>query len=106
MTNLEAVRGDDIRVSLTVQRNGSVVDVTGATFTLSAKRWLSDSDYVFQTSDFIVDAGDVIITIPQASTDDFTDTISLNYDVEMVESNGLKTTVARGILKIWADVSR
>lgn len=106
MTNLEAVRGDDIRVSLTVQRNGSAVDISGATFTLSAKRWLSDLAYIFQTSDFVIDGNEVIITIPQAATDDFTDTVSLNYDVEMVESTGLKTTVARGILKIWADVSR
>lgn len=107
-TNIEVVRGDDIRIQAIIKRNGTVVPITGATFILTCRLWLNDLVALIQTTDFeLTDAanGEVVITIPSADSEALPDNIELNFDIEMTESTGLKTTVGRGKIKFWADVS-
>jgi hypothetical protein len=106
---LVARRGDTIDVEVPVVRNNVAVDITGATFKLSAKRWLTDTVPLFQKSGGAVSVptpsnGIAIITIAPADTSSFTDDTILHCDIEMTETNGKITTVAKGVLHVLLDV--
>lgn len=112
---LTAKRGDTIKVRVTVQRDGAPVNLTGALFWLTAKRWMhqSDADALIQKSSaggaVVVAApatGVAIITINPDDTAGFTDSLQLHCDVQMVEQNGTVSTVALGTLTVLADVTR
>lgn len=107
--NLEVVRGDTIPLKAVVSRDGSVMNIAGSTFRVAGKRWLNDSSYIFESTDYeIVSSveGIVVITIPPEATEGITDTIDVHTDIEMIEADDRKTTVARGILRILVDVAR
>lgn len=104
---LTGIRGDTIRFRVAVTRNSVPVNLTGATFRLGCKRWLSDTERLITITTFTVDdvtSGVVLIDIPSEDTENFIDTIDLNTDIQMTETDGSKTTVAYGILTILADV--
>jgi hypothetical protein len=103
--NDAAVRGDTIRLLVTVVRNGAALNITGSTFTFVAKRWLSDDipviskdDTAFTTLSAV--GGTTIVTLDPEDTEAFVDDTELNCDVRMTEPSGVITTVARGILEV------
>ena len=105
---LEVTRGDTIPLKVTVVRNGSALNIAGATFRFAGKQWLSDAVPLVECEEYEITSptdGEVTITIPPEATASFTDTIVLNCDIEMIETDDKKTTVARGKLKVVADVA-
>lgn len=111
---LEAYRGDTIRLSVPVIRNSSPVDLTGSTIYFTAKRKKNDLDVdaVIQKSTddgiIITDAelGQALIVIAPIDTSSLEDEPRLYCDVEVIEANGTRTTVANGRLTIKYDISR
>lgn len=107
---LQAHRGDTIVLQVPVTRNAAALDVTGATFVLTAKQWKTDVTPLIQKTGAAIVVptpanGIVYITILPADTLAFEDTILLNTDVEMTESSGRVTTVAHGTLEILMDIT-
>ena len=114
--SIEFPRGDDAMLPVVVTRpaGGAVVDLTGAAlrFTAKRKRKALDVDAIIVKTlgDGIVvtDAanGEAVIVIEPEDTDDFTRQLTLQCDLQMVESDGTITTVADGTLTVTLDVSR
>lgn len=111
---LISTRGDTIRILVPVTRNNAPVDLTGATLYFTAKRRKTDLDAeaVIQKSTLdgitITDElnGQAVIIIQPANTSFLEDEPRLYCDVEVIEANGTRTTVARGRLTIQYDISR
>lgn len=113
-------RGDTYPLELTVTLDGAPLDITDATFVLTAKRAISDADAdaAFQVEGVIVDgpAGLARIVVPKTATNDRTaypdEGTTLVYDVEMTEKpstaypDGRRTTLEVGTIQVLADVSR
>ena len=103
--NLFVQEGDTNRIQATITRNGSAVNLTGATFKLVCKRWASDDedDALFVVEDqqyFSVaspTSGVVVVTIPDGSLEA---TMNLNTTLVMTEADSVVTTVARGVLVV------
>lgn len=107
--NNAVVRGDTIKLLNTVKRNGSALNITGATFKFVAKRWLNDDTPLIDKDDAAFEilnasAGTVVLTIEPEDTSTFTDNITLHYNIEMTESDGTVTTIARGRIEFKMDV--
>lgn len=105
---LEAVRGDTIPLQLTITRNNAAVNLTGAAFRLACKKWKNDTVPLILVETATVEtpsSGVAVITILPEDTEDFEDTIILSCDIQLTESDGRKTTVASGSLKILADIA-
>ena len=105
---LTACRADDITLKVTVTRDGSAVNLTGASFILTARKWKNSAVLIEVTTATITtpSTGIALITIPAEDTAGFTDDISLHTDVQMTEADGTITTVAYGILEVLLDISR
>lgn len=108
-------RGDTISIALTISRNGSAIDLTGATIWFTAKEAVEDADVdaVFQktTADGITidDApnGRATVVIEPADTAALgDDPVTLLCDVQVEEADGTTSTVAEGVLRITPDVTR
>jgi hypothetical protein len=114
MADLTAVRGDTNEYDVTVTRDGSALDLTGATLKFTAKRSMDDSDLqaVFQKtigSGIVVTdepGGLATLTVDPADTSSLPAPRSFHYDLELTESDGRVTTVAIGQLRLSADVER
>lgn len=113
---IKAVRGDTITLDFTVKRpaGGAAVDLTGATFTFTAKKKLSDADAaaLFQktlgSGVSVTNAanGQGRVTVAPADTTSLPDyETDLYCDLQMTEAVGTVTTVAEGILRIRPDVT-
>lgn len=102
---LEAVGGDTIELLAEIVREGSPVNITGASFVFTARKDKYKAPYEFRLvgSDItIIDAagGKALVTIDPSYTSDYTGVQILYCDLEMTENNGRVTTVAHGNLKI------
>lgn len=103
-------RGDTIKLRVPVTRDGVAVNITTATFRLTAKRWLNDTTPLIQKDNTaftsaVPASGVTIATIDPADTIDFEDTTIIHVDVEMTEDDDRVTTVAKGTIIVSADVS-
>lgn len=101
--DLTATKGDLIPLRCAVVRNGSALNITGATFQLTARQWLSDTVPLITSDDFDIESpsgGIVIVNIAPELTEDFEDTVNLNVVIKMIELDGTPTTIARGKLKV------
>ena len=110
--NLRMIREDTFKFRVTVTKNGLPVDITGATFTFSAKWATTDAGTVFTRTlgsgiALVVAAdGTIDITIASSNTSDFPSyTVILPYDLEMVETTGDISTVLLGNLTVVSDIT-
>lgn len=115
----EMCRGDAPTYDFTVRLGGSIQNVTGWKFWLTAKHHYdddaTDAAAVFQlTSDpgggiDITDApnGRGSFTIPKEATDSLpAREVVLVYDLQVVDSDGKPITLERGNLHVFPDVTR
>jgi cyanophycinase-like exopeptidase len=110
----QAYRGDTIPLSIAVTREGTAVDLTGAALRFVAKRRLKDADVDALITKTIgagitvtdAAAGAAVIMIDPADTDGFLKGMTLQCEVQMVESDGTITTVAQGTLEVKIDAVR
>lgn len=113
--NLKMVRGDTYSFRVTITQNGEAVDITGGSFTMTAKWEITDADAnaVFQKTS---PSGGIVLTTPASGvitvTLDPADTnslplhkVSLFYDIEFIDSSGDVYTVLYGTLSVVPDVT-
>jgi hypothetical protein len=105
--DLEMTRGDDATFDLV--DIGDLSDALAATFT--AKRAFRDADIdAVLRKDLeggvAVDEDGASITIGADDTADLAAPLTLVWDLEVVDADGLTHTVASGYLRIVADVTR
>lgn len=113
MADLSMTRGDTPTFDLTItDAAGDAVDLTDATIAFTAKRSIADSATVFQktvgSGVTVTNAAGGLASVLLAAGDTTAlpdRTIALHYDVEVVESDGTKTTVASGLLTVSPDVN-
>jgi len=106
-------RGDTKQIGVSVTRNDSPVDLTGATIWMSAKRSYPDTVYVFQISTVTDDVeitdeegGLATVTIPPDATSGLSSQVNtLVYDIQVRESDGTITTVGSGTITVNPDVT-
>ncbi len=109
-SSIEVTRGDTptIRVG-PITRDGTEVDLTGASATMTARRTLN-SAVAFSTTDaeFDIDDAYVLVHLVEDDTEGLTPGKYV-YDVEVIEADGTKTTFPEGgsgRLKLKADVTQ
>lgn len=107
MSDLSMTRGDD--ATFDIEDVGDLSGSLAATFT--AKRAFRDADVdAVLRKDLeggvAVDEDGASITIDADDTADLAVPLILLWDLEVVEADGLTTTVATGTLRIGADVTR
>lgn len=104
--NIKIRRGEDVTLSGTVvDANGSAVDITGATITLTVKESLDASSNVFQNSGSIVVAGSGTFTITIADTDTSSlDLTTRYYDVRILVG-GNYSVLTTGLLVLLPEVT-
>lgn len=103
------ISNDDIVLRVTITRSGSVLDITGCTAKFVARRASGGPILITKTTgDGIVlttpGSGILTITILPSDTSSFTEDIILLAEVEITETDGRVTTVARGYLTVLKDV--
>lgn len=113
--NFTMVRGDtDVR-QYQITRDGSAVDLTGATIRVTGKEKLSDADgsAVFSLSSpasgIIIDdavQGILTVTIAPVDTSSLNSNTSLYWDMQVTESNGRVSTPIRGRIEVVQDVTQ
>lgn len=107
--NITEVRGDTIVLRATVTRSSSALDITGCTAKFTARRY-SGSDILIQktTSNGIAlttpASGILTVTIEPQDTASFTEDLILAAEIELTETDGRVTTVARGKLMVVEDL--
>lgn len=117
MTALSMTRGDDESFDVVVKtKAGVVVDITDMDLRFTAKRAVSDLDadaVIVKTTEAgegitvtSAVAGEARIDIDAADTDGLTRTTRLIWDLQGTDQTGAVRTLARGTLRIAADVSR
>ena len=110
MFKLNEMRGDTIKLQITVTRGGEALNLTGATFKFTARKWKSGSALIEKDNTAFAVAspasGVAILTIDPADTESITEDVKLYCDVEMTESDGVVTTVAEGTIDLKYDISR
>ncbi len=111
-------RGDTIRLLVEVERSGSPLNVTGRDFWFTAKRRLSDPDVNAVAQKTLIagaangvevlngPAGQLLVTLDPSDTEGLTRAMTLVWDVQMREPDGVLTTVAAGTLLVQLDVTR
>ena len=114
--NLEMYAGDTFPFEVTVENNGSGMNITNYSFRMTAKYDIKDADVdaVFSITSpgniTITDAanGDILVTVPASATSDLEIgfTYYLQYDIQMYSDPGTIYTVCSGILKVNPTVSR
>lgn len=112
--NITMVRGDNYIFRGTVLNNGSVLDVSACTFTMTAK-WSpknSNAQAVFTRTNgsgiTIIDGpnGVIEVELVPANTNSLPDSqVFLDYDIQMVNGAGKIFTVTRGKLKVVPDIT-
>lgn len=111
--NLEMYRGDTLPFRVTVTNVGEPVNLSGCTFTMTAKYDISDTDVnaVFSITSpayiVITDAinGIISVTIPPSATSSLPPrTVRLYYDIQMIDGANIYT-VTSGFLNVTPDVS-
>ena len=113
--DLTMTRGDTPTWTITIKRQGSVVDLTGATIKFTARKTVDSPDVFFQKS---TTGGGITISSPAANgicvlALDAADTNSLPIskdttllvDLEVTESDGYKSTTL-GTLLVQVDITR
>lgn len=127
---LELVRGDDNQISIIVKRprvdpdtGEKVVDVygaaltdpvdlTGASMTFTARDRKRAAVIVLKSSDGGIlfqspySEGHASAFVPAETTEHLTAPYYLKYDLELIEQDGTKTTVARGDAVLREDETR
>lgn len=108
------IAGDTPSWTVTVERNGEPVDLTGASINFTAKRYLTDVSAVFQhsTDDGHVvvsppaSAGVAVLTLDAADTADLVTSVAvkLYYDVQVTEADGTISTPITGTLTVYPGV--
>lgn len=85
--------------------DGGRVNITGATFTFSAKKNPNDTTSAIEKSGVISNAtaGELTITLEPSDTD--VDPRKYYYDIEMTNSDGDISTLASGTVKILQDIT-
>jgi len=104
------VRGDDWTLKFTISSEGSVLDITGYTYTFTLKSNIDDVDpgdlqVIIVASG--LDATNGIVYINAAAAD--TNTLNpktYNYDVQQVDTTGSVQTLVIGKVKVEPDVTR
>jgi hypothetical protein len=104
------VRGDDWTIKLSVQQNGSVVDITGYTyyFTLKADIDAVDPGDLQVTASSVgadAAAGIVYINVSDTQTNSL-EARNYNYDVQQIDDSGNIQTLLLGKVKVVKDVTR
>src|SRR5690242_14420560 len=113
-------RGDTIKFDVAITRSGNAVDLTGATFKVTGRHTpdeSSDLTAIFQKtigSGVTVTSaagGTIRVQLDPADTANLSVSLStyekiIYVDVQMVESDGTVSTVARGTLTIVSDITR
>lgn len=108
--NLRMTRGDTFKFTFQVFLNGTEVDITGYTFTMTC-RYRVDEAVVFQLSTTtsgitITDPTNGIaqVTVPPSATSTLPlDVLRFPYDIQMTDGSANITTVMRGTLRIDPD---
>lgn len=114
--NLQFYRQDTVPFSVTVENQGSPIDITDYSFRLTAKYSVTDSDSnaVFSITSpgniIKTDAanGELLITIPSSATSslEIGFTYRLYYDLQMYADPGTTYTVMSGIITVFSDISQ
>jgi hypothetical protein len=110
---IRLVRNDDYPFSGDIEVDGSPLNLTGATITMTAKWSYKHTSNVFQLSNAtsgitVTDAagGEVDVEIPASATATLPDTETpLVYDIEVLTASGKTHTVARGTLLVLPDAT-
>lgn len=109
MSDLSIYRGDDTTITLKIKdSDGSVVDITGFTFWLTAKVNASDKDEDASiqkevTSHSDPSNGETKIILTNSDTD--IEIGSYIYDIQMRDDNDKISTLTKGSLRIKRDVT-
>ncbi len=108
--NLVRTRGDTRPITFSIDLNGSDMPITGATFLMTidpAPDPPDNTTLILQLSGAIVGnaALGVIAFSPDAAEMDI-DPDTYYFDVQMTESNGKITTIARGKFTIVQDITK
>lgn len=115
--DIDCYRGDTKKWNLTVTEDDVPVDLTGATLTMSARRSLAATTYVFQRTsspaagitinpDQVTNKGKAVIKLASSSTSSLpSDETVLEYDVQVVTAAGDLWTVVSGKLTVSSDVT-
>lgn len=124
---IKLFRGDTNKINLAIRRKildsegepvrGShglftyaEVDLAGATLTFTARDKAGTVVFAVGTNDYIEIIappadGNAVATIPPSMTQSLAAPLWLNYDVQLVEADGTKTTVAKDRLVVSKDVT-
>lgn len=118
---ITAARGDTIRLEIAATRPdedgvSQPIDLTTATLFFTAKLSKADADAALTTIQKTTGAGIdllasdddnlALVTIDPADTDALTAKTTYVADVELVEADGVVTTIASGKLIVTLDVTR
>lgn len=112
--NLNMYRGDTLPFRVTITNAGSSVNLQGASFRMTAKYDIGDTDgdAVFSITSpgyiIITDAinGIISVNVPPSATSSLPPReCNLYYDIQMEDSTESIYTVCSGILTVYPDVS-
>jgi hypothetical protein len=99
--NFDRTQGDNYPIRLQVKNNKLPMDITGASITMKV---------LFSSSITPVSFHSVIIDAPlgiaefQFTQTSFSEVGSFRYEVEMITSTSIKYTIAKGNIKVTADL--
>jgi len=109
MTELSVYRGDDKTWNLNfTDANGDPIDLTGATvfFTIKVNKTDKDSDAIIskdQSSHVDAVNGQTTISLTDSDTD--VRVGNYHYDIQLVDSLGIVTTIVVGAFKVKQEVT-
>ena len=100
------VKGDTFVRSITMKRDGVAVDITGATILFTLKLNVSDAANTVQVSGVLTTPTSGIFSV----TLDPSDTSSIaaanyHYDIEITESDSVKTTLLKGRINVEPEIT-
>lgn len=106
--NIQRYRGDTYGDSFTVKQNGSAVNITGYSFILSLSQSENPTgdDYVYQLTGSIDDSLGGVVSFAPNSTQANQAPRKYFYDVQMTDSHGAKTTIAKGSYTYLQDITK
>ena len=109
MAELSAYRGDDKTWNLNfTDANGDPIDITGSTvfFTVKVNKTDKDSDAIISKDQSShVDAVNGQTTISLTNSDTDIKVGNYYYDIQLVDSLGIVTTIVVGAFKVKQDVT-
>jgi len=109
---INQVVGDDITILATVKSaDGSILDVSGSTSTITVKESYTDQDSaaISQTQGTLVTDGTdgkIEFNVPHTDTENVDPTKTYVYDAQVELSNGRKYTILRGELTFLQQVTQ